>query len=57
MDESLTIGAVADLDNDYSDDIIWHNATTGENEIWFQKGTDHEGTWALPSRTGPTACG
>jgi YD repeat-containing protein len=44
-----TIGAVADYDNDDNDDIAWHNSATGANEIWFNTGTDHAGTWALPS--------
>ncbi len=51
-DGPWTIGGVADLDDDYNDDIVWHNEATGENEIWFMDGADREGTWALPANSG-----
>ena len=28
-----------DFDNDHRADILWHNDTTGETQIWFMSGT------------------
>jgi len=46
-DGNWFIGAVADMDNDGHDDIVWFNTSTREVRIWFMSGTTHIGSWSI----------
>ncbi len=34
-----TVAAVADLDRDGNQEILWRNTVTGQNLIWYLQGT------------------
>ncbi len=38
-DLNWTVAAIGDFDGDAVDDVLWHNALTGENVIWFMSGS------------------
>jgi len=48
-DPSWQVEAVADLNGDGFDDILWRNATTGQSAIWLMTDFDTIDTIALPA--------
>lgn len=44
-----TLAGVADFNADARPDLIWRNAATGANAVWFMNGTTRTGTASLPA--------
>jgi hypothetical protein len=48
---SIPVAAVTDFNGNGSPDLVWRNAATGQNAVWYMNGTTLAGEQALPPVT------